>query len=250
MRTLSIAFVILFLSVLGLWQSSQAQGHLSANFRMGIPQGEMADNVSTIAYGGGANVLVPIGGNKSPILLGGEFQFSLYGRTTKQLQTPPLFGLSRRYRIATNNNFASVHGTIRLKPNFDNFLVEPYLDGLLGVNFFYTATTITDITNNNVNTDPNDPDNNNPGISNRTPEHNDNALSYGGAVGFLIGKGPIRLDLRCVYLLGGVASYVDRESVQIDPTANNGQGQVTFDKKTSRTDMIMPSIGICFMFGE
>ncbi|TAF33505.1 MAG: hypothetical protein EAZ57_10370 [Cytophagales bacterium] len=239
---LALLLMLAFSGSFGL----KAQGHFTIGPRMGIPSGEFAQNVDRTGFGIGASGLFPIGGNKSPLLIGGEAQYMLYGRNTI-VRENTFFGLTQRYRIATNNNFASLNAVARLKPNLDRYLVEPYIDGIIGINFFYTNTVITDITNQNNNNNNDDDNVNN---SNTTREKSDNTLCYGGAVGMLIGRGPVRLDLRCIYMLGGTATYVDAKSVRIDPDANGGQGEVYFSTVTSRTDMFMPVIGVTFMFGQ
>ncbi len=247
--------IILFLSC---YLTAQAQFHFGISANMGIPANQFRDATTANAWGGSISAFFPFD-RKIPIFLGVDFGYMVYGINNNRqringtisvgnqvIQTIPL-----DYRITTTNNLLSGHLVLRIRLPLK--LIQPYFDGCVGFKNFYTRTTIADETNKNLY-------NNNPfynysnTYSNSVTNLSDVAFSYGGGGGFLIGSGPIRLDIRCIYLLGEQARFFDRSSTSnwsVNFSQNTNQFNSNVDinlAKRSRTDMFYAQIGMVISF--
>ena len=66
---------------------------------------------------------------------------------------------------------------------------------------------------------------------------------YGGGLAIDMTK-KVRLELKVMYMIGTKASYIDKESVKIDPIT----GDVSYNVIKSTTDMLIPSAGVSAFF--
>lgn len=131
-------------------------------------------------------------------------------------------------RIRSNNNRFQLLG--RFRPF--NGMIQPYGDGIIGVETYKTKTDIT--LNNSGYTE----------ASNSISQHFDMAYSYGWAVGLRIRIAPnIFIDGRFENLIGGPAQYVNQETIQVLDSEN-----ITFETNESRTDKYTYQIGIAIGF--
>ncbi|GEM_PF-4237355 len=206
---------------------------LGAGVQLGFPQGQFEEVSPNLRpWGLAFNALARLG--KTPIWLGGDLAFVGYGRQVEVISAWGGGRIIRKNRMVIGNVVA------RIQPNI-NFPIRPYVEGMVGAKYFRTATEVEA-----ANSWRNNNNNNNNNNSFTAPNHQDIALSYGGAGGLNIMFGNnFGLDLKVIYLLGGTATYVKPEdiSVGLDPA------QTIINKTTrSSTDLIAGQIGIVISF--
>jgi hypothetical protein len=202
-----------------------AQYRIGLSGQLPIPMQEFAQVNPRIAYGIGGYALLRIGAD-APLYVGIDINYSLYGSSTTDLGR---VDFTTRAERVINNNILMGHLMLRLQIGEEGS-VQGYLDVLGGGKYLYTRSKINVIdinTGNVVNT------------TNTRTEFWDMAWSYGGAAGINIRLGEnILLDVRCLYLAGTTANYVRQ-------VTRTGNGYV-YDEGQSRTDMLVPQVGIVF----
>ncbi len=229
-RTIFIIAGILLTTAAARAQHLQA----SANFLLGQPQNEFQDNVENLGFGFGGNFGYHFGA--SPIMIGAEIQYMIYGSQTRDepfSETIP----DVTVEVETSNNILLFHTLMRLQSPQGR--VRPYIDGLLGLNYFFTETSVRD---EDVFGEP---------IASSTNQQ-DAAFSYGagGGVMFLVHRSEkprfklseILIDFRVRYLFGGEATYLKEGSITVE------NGQVAIDALRSRTDLLTYQLGVAFAF--
>ncbi len=209
-------------------QSSAYQGGVS--LMLGKPQGDFGDNVNT---GFGINGNIGININQSPLMLGLELGYLIYGDETRtvplSLTIPDV-----KVDVETSNNILLAHLLLRLqKPNGK---IRPYADGLFGFNYLFTETKVED--RNNIDYD-ND-------VASST-NFDDFALSYGGGVGLMLQvhedkENTIFIDVRARYLFGAEAEYLKQGSIDRD------NGKITIKPTKSHTSLFLINLGVVFTF--
>ncbi len=231
-RKAIFSFLIVSGAALGLVRSSDAQVRPQGtlDFILGIPQGEFSEYVDNVGFG--VNAFGGIGIGRSPIVIGAEAGFLVYGyenRNEPFSSTIP----DVTVRVQTSNNIFLGHFLLRLQPQVGR--VQPYLDGLFGFKYLFTQTSI---------------ENERGGESiAASTNFDDFALSYGAGGGLKIQlyDGPIgkeqkwarmSMNLGIRYLFGGEAEYLQKGSIR------RANGDVTYDVDRSQTDLLMPQLGI------
>lgn len=144
-------------------------------------------------------------------MLGVELGFMVYGSETRRepfsSTIPNVF-----VDVTTRNNFFLAHLLVRLQPHTG--AVRPYLQGMVGLNYLYTRTSIENT--GNVGEE----------IAS-SEDAIDNAFSYGGGVGGMIrvwsrddedtgGLEEVLIDLDARYVLGQEARYLKEGSIRIE----------------------------------
>jgi len=213
--------------------AAQVQPRVVPSFSLGIPIGDFANNVGNIGFG--FDLSGGVGLPPAPIMLGVNAGFLIYGferRSEPFSSTIPDVLVD----VETTNNIAYGHLIFRIQPQTGP--VQPYIDALFGFKYLFTRTSIT-----NRRTDEE--------IAAST-NFDDFASSYGMGAGVDIqvysGSGErgrpysIFVHLGARYLLGGHAEYLEKGSIRRE------EGNVFFDVKRSRTDLIMPQLGATFTF--
>jgi hypothetical protein len=257
---LSLALLILALNF------ASAQTHFGFSGQVGIPTNNFRENTKAVGGGFNINAYFPFS-PKVPIFLGLNFGYMLYGANQQRL----VDNLEVRagnividrilvdFNINTNNNL--INGLVSLRFKAPLQTIQPYLEGAVGFNYFYTRTKIIDNTGRFAVNNPNNTSNNNNVINART-QINSWVLSYGGGGGFMIKLSESTyLDLRVLYLIGGRADYYDRSQTQnwtLTFGGNNYNSQNPSDitaqgdgvPKSSTTDMFMGNIGITFQINR
>ncbi|WP_448520713.1 hypothetical protein [Rhodoflexus sp.] len=205
---------------------------------VGMPMGEFEKVAGDITpWGYGINAAFRVGRN-APFFAGFDFGYMGMGRNVDAFTS----FAGNTSRIVRRNRIITGHALLRLQPRIGG-PIRPYVDGMLGLKYFRTATEIEN--NNNNNWWGNNNNSNNRNIV-TVPNHEDVALSYGGGIGINIVLGEnVWLDLRTVYLPGTVASYVKRGDVYPDP---NDPARTIVIKSRSATDMLNHQIGLTFSF--
>jgi len=204
-----------------------------ADFLIGVPQKEFADNVDDTGYGASGQFAYFLG--DSPIAVGGEVGFLNYG-TLERFEpfSPDIPEVV--VRVSTTNNILLTHGFVRVQPRTGP--VRPYFDGLIGFKYLFTRTSIQD-------------DSYSGETFASSTNFDDFAFSYGIGGGMTIrvwegdpgrrGQAPAELSIHlgARYLWGAEARYLRKGSIRQAP-----DGGVIYDVFESKTDMLTPQIGI------
>lgn len=227
-----LAGLLVFVLGFGLAYAAQAQVYPQGDISIivGLPQGEFESTVDNA--GVGLNFFAGLGLGRTPIVIGLDGGFLVYGfeRRHEPFSTtiPDV-----TVRVETSNAIAMGHVLMRLQP--PSGAVQPYLDGLFGLKYFFTETTIKD---DNFFEDEE--------IASTT-NFDDAALSYGvgGGLDILLhrGRGPaVLINAGARYLFGGEAEYLQEGSIE------RRNGQVFFATDRSRTDLLLLQLGITLKF--
>ncbi len=212
--------------------------NVGVNLIAGSPQDEFDDNINNPGFGIGG--LFGYHPGASPLMVGAEFSFLIYGIENRQepfSTTIPDVTVD----VETSNYIFLGHLFARLQSN--QGFIRPYLEGLIGFHHLFTET---EISNEGVFEEP---------IAKST-NLNDTAFSYGtgGGVMILVHKSKKqserdRLDLdevlinfRLRYLFGGEADYLKKGSI------GRENGEVTYDINHSRTNLLTFQLGVAFIF--
>ena len=208
----------------------QAQEKIQAGgyFMIIVPRGEFSENITNKGYGGGGQFLIRVGA--SPFLMGGDFGIVVYGSQSRRepiSATIPNLAL----RVTTSNNIFLTHFVLRAQPR--SGAVRPYVDGLIGLKYLFTRTSVSDLDDGET-------------IASNT-DLGDTTFSYGvgGGLQIPLTKGResrIVLDTGVRYLRGGRADYLRRGSIIVD------NGSVFYDIFSSRTDVLSVQVGVMFRF--
>jgi hypothetical protein len=193
-----------------------------------VPRGEFSENVTNNGYGGGGQFLFRLAG--SPFLAGGDLGAVIYGSESRREPISSTIP-NLQVRVRTTNNIFLAHFVLRAQPRTGP--VRPYVDGLIGLKYLFTRTSISDLFDGET-------------IASNT-DLSDTTLSYGfgGGLQVPLTKGPearILLDTNVRYLRGGRAEYLRRGSIREE------NGQAVFDVLSSRTDVLAVQIGVVFRF--
>jgi opacity protein-like surface antigen len=215
---------------LGQTASVQAQElQLGIDFNTVIPRGEFKDNINNNGYGIGGQFAVRLW--NSPLLVGADLGFVTYGSEKRREALIPTIP-DVRVDVTTDNNIFLGHLLLRLQPREGR--VRPYADGLIGLKYLFTQTSINgDFEDNPIASDTN---------------FSDTTFSYGFGGGVQVGLNSERsrvhilLDGKVRYLRGSNAEYLKKGSI----TRENGA--VFFDVLSSRTDVITVQVGVTFRF--
>lgn len=213
---------------------------LGVAFMMGFPQSEFGDNVENNGYG--LNVDFNYQFPQSPVAIGLNGGFLIYGRETRRepfsLTIPDV-----TVEVTRSNNIVPIQLYLRIGPSSGPVL--PYMEGLVGLNYLFTETTIKD--EDGVDEDI---------ASSKNLE--DVSFGYGVGGGFMfrvyqkqkqqsrsndenkVSSVYIHLGFR--YMKGGEAEYLTKGSITID------NGNVNYDVRKSKTDMVLAQIGVTVAF--
>jgi hypothetical protein len=211
----------------------QAGGH----FLLGFPKGEFKKNVDGNGLGGDFSFAYRF--PRTPLSAGISFGFLVYGHESRVESLSPSIP-DLLVEVGTTNSILLCHMFLRLQP--ERGIVRPYLDGLAGLNYLTTDTSIDDL---------NDGDEGGHLSSNN---YNDLAFSYGVGGGAMVSvlrvvRGDrdhrifsMDLDVGVRYLKGGEAEYLKKGSIRRE------DGVVYYDVSSSRTDLLKAYIGLSFFF--
>lgn len=209
---------------------------------VGIPQGEFRDQSDHV--GGGINMMGGYRFANSPVMLGLEFGFMNFGTDSRE---EPISTTIPDLRVEVENIYNLVHGDLLLRLIAPPSTFRPYVDGLLGFNYFFTETVIRD------RDDFFDDDEK---LSDTNFE--DTALSYGFGAGTQIRlwqrrgevtktagdvePSSVYLNLRGRYMFGHEAEYLQKGSIRTD------NGQVAYDVSQSTTNLLHIKLGVVVNF--
>lgn len=189
-----------------------------------LPRSTFDEKMNGIGYGGKLEFLVNL--NQTPWYVGFSSSFNNFGREVLEFQDAEGFDLKWK----TNSQLWSSHFKVRFEPP-TNFVVQPYLNGQVGFNHFYTASKLVD------------PEVEEDRILERYVDDKAWGLSYGGSIGLLI---PLdkqwlyMLDLRCTYLRGSDSSFYTK----IDNVTVTEDTIEAFQLEEAPIDMMGLQIGV------
>ncbi|MFC1651177.1 hypothetical protein ACFL2X_06360 [Candidatus Latescibacterota bacterium] len=229
--------VLIFTALILLPQSGFTSDRFSAglNFDTFTPKGELKDNLNRNGYGiSGMGLVKP--NLQVPLKIGFELGYINYGTESRSEQfsstIPDVMVRVRRY----NNIFLS-HLVLRAQKDMGIF--SPYVDGLFGLTYLWTNTSVE-----GEDTSIQFASSNN---------SSDSALSYGFGGGIMcnVWSGTnqttddvkVYIDLKIRYLYGGEAEYLKKGAISIDDNNN-----VANDIIESETDMMLYKIGLAISF--
>ncbi|MEW5925236.1 MAG: outer membrane beta-barrel protein [Candidatus Zixiibacteriota bacterium] len=203
------------------------------NLLLGFPQGDFKDELNKTGVGIGGEILYSPG--KSIFGIGASLGFMVYGHEKSRVPFSPTVP-NVFVEVSTDNNIFQGHLMLRVQPK--NGPIRPYGEGLIGLNYLFTKTTIKD-------------EGDSEDIASST-DLDDAVFSYGAGGGVMVnlysgdptrGKlWKLMLDLRLRYLIGGEAEYLKEGSILVE------DGQVFYDISKSKTDMLLAQIGLTFEF--
>jgi len=204
------------------------------NLLLGFPQGDFKDEVDATGVGIAGEFLYSPG--NSIFGIGVSLAYMVYGHETRtepfSYTIPDVF-----VDVTTDNNIFMGHLLLRMQPKVGP--IRPYGEGLIGLNYLYTKTSISD--QGDIGED----------IASST-NFDDAVLSYGVGGGVMIqlysgdptggNLWRLMLDLRMRYLIGGEAEYLKEGSISYEGL------QVIYDVSESKTDLMTAQIGVTFEF--
>lgn len=234
MRPLYIALFFLVLSDGLSAQSRRRTPTMGFGAQVVQPLGQYGNLYEGYLVGFSGNFAAPL--HRSPFEVGGSFSWNSMGSQNEDVSA--FIG-----RDADGDDINSP-GTMRIRSNNYRYLaltrfrplvgrVQVYADALAGLESFVTKTDLQL---------------DNPGYSEvRDSEvnHRDLTFNYGWALGARVQLSPgLYLDARFEKLEGGLARYVDSNSIQVNHTNNT----LNFETRQSQTDKFTYQLGIAFQF--
>jgi hypothetical protein len=229
-----VALAVMALLAIPGYGQERFQANL--NFDLGFPQGGFKNNIDRTAIGGSGEFLYRL--PYSPFFVGASFSFMNYGCDTREEFFSPDIP-EVLVDVTTTNNIFNACFLFRYQPVYGP--VQPYVEGLLGLNHLYTETSIYD-----REYDEDDE------IAS-TVHIRDTVFSYGAGAGVMIhlasfshrgrGVGPgLYLDLGLRYLKGGRAEYMGEGDLE------HGHNSLGYTVRESTTDLVKANIGLTFTF--
>ncbi|MEO9004891.1 MAG: hypothetical protein ABI288_09150 [Ginsengibacter sp.] len=198
---------------------------LSPTLQLSVPQGEYKTTNSDLGFGLRLNALYRP--SEMPVKVGIDIGMQERGRAT-QYFSGYVYGSYDDFRVDATNNIVSLMFLIRFqsaKPQ----KIKPFLDVTGGWNVFFSTVEVERLTFYSSY---------NSSYSNSSKAHW--AVSYGGAGGLDISlnkRNEIGLELKVGYLIGTYTRYLTNPYI-------DGNGDASFEEKSSRTDMLIPQVGV------
>jgi len=219
--------------------SAQSLFQFGINGQLAFPQDEFKNNAADIGGGFGFDFIYDP--RSLPFGFGASLGFIFYGYESYR-EIVSTSAADFEADVSTTNSIFTGHLMFRFQPYRGK--IRPYIEGLIGLNYLTTDTTIDEIgwSDNGI----------------HTHNFDDAAFSYGGGIGILyrLVEKPfnpahprynqklwaILIDIKMRYILGGEAEYLNEGSIYRE------NGNLYYDVKMSRTDMLTFNIGITFNF--
>jgi hypothetical protein len=221
---------------LGVFPALAQNFDVGGDFLVGLPQNEFRDNIDEEGYGFSGHFGYFIG--HTPIMVGADIGYLNYGTETR---LEPFSGTIPDVivEVRTTNNILMLHGFARVQPQ--EGALRPYVEGLWGFKYLFTRTSIEEEVFNQP-------------IASYT-NFDDLASSWGLGAGIDIrlweawprpaggGIFDVSLNLSARYLWGSEAEYLKKGSIRQDP-----DGGVTYEVLRSKTEMLIPQVGLRIRF--
>jgi hypothetical protein len=220
---------------------STAQIYGGVSFSAAAPQNDFRQELGATAFGGSVNVLLHL--RDVPIAIGFEGTGMTYGRARRSVPFRHDIG-EVWLDVVTENNVAQGLAIIRVQP--DHGVIRPYAEVVGGVNYLFTDSSVRDAYYGDR-------------YASSTNFH-DTALTGGVGAGVMVqvatapsppsrrtrhrrkARNDIFIDARVRYLVGQEAEYLGRGDLY------SSSGRVYVSPRRSRTDMLVPQIGVTMRF--
>lgn len=241
----------------------------SFGFSLGLPQGDFKENTDATGFGVDLSLAFPFQ-KGTPIYLGLDFNYMVYGRNAENLDlfadivAPDGSRLARLdipLRVVNTNSLFGTHAFIRAIAPLE--MIQPYGEVLFGFRYISTSTKILDRSDERRwAKNPDDSD-----LISRETVLDDWILSYGFGGGFLIKVAPkFFIDLRVDYFKGQRAEYFDSEDTSLwevslsdvgsfsdpaDPAIDDIDGDnlaLGSEPRESTTDLLTIKFGVALKF--
>jgi hypothetical protein len=217
-------FICITFTLVSLCSSAQ-KFTLSPALQISVPQNEYKTANSEVGFGLRVNTLYRP--SEMPVKLGIELGMQEKGRAT-QYFSGYVYGYYDDFRVDATNNIVSLMALARFQSAKER-KIKPFLDVMGGWNVFFSTVQVERLTFYSSY---------NSSYSNSSKAHW--ALAYGGAGGLDISlnkRNEIGLELKLAYLTGSYTKYL------VNPYID-GNGNASFEEKSSRTDMLIPQAGV------
>lgn len=232
LKSLTLAILAVVISSAGVSAQYNFMGGL--HFNAGFPQGDFKEQLDRNAFGAGVQFFYSP--SRSPFAIGVELGVKNYGNESRREPFSTTIP-DVTVKVETSNNM--VDGFLIFRGQVPNGPIRPYVDGLVGFNYLFTETKISDASDGDE-------------VAKSTNQ-DDAVFAYGGGGGLMIqlyqggkeeGKKPfqILLDAGMRYVIGGEAQYLKEKSIRREG------GNVTYDLIESKTDMLRLHVGIVGRF--
>jgi hypothetical protein len=222
MRFLFASLLIVFAHTFSFAQKFSA----SVDAQLALPQGDYQVVSPDAGYGLRANVLYKPN-DFVPVKFGIELGIMEKARAT-QYFSGNYYGSYDDFKVSATSNIVSTMFVTRFQSTRHHWL-KPFIDLTAGWNVFFSTARIEDISYYSEYS---------PSYSNSSKAHW--AFTYGAAGGIDISlnrRDDLGLELKASYLVGSFTNYLT--DPQID-----GNGTVSFQQNNSRTNMLIPQVGI------
>ena len=209
-----------------------AQGRgptIGGNLQLTVPKNNFAANYAGLPMGVGLQIALPMG-NNSPLEIGADLAWSTMGSDGEQVTFEDGINNLLAGDLSLSSKVRSYHGFMRFSPF--NGPARAYVDAYAGVRNFRTTNEFIYKDIEGFNHERIDV------ISNNT------SFSYGWGGGLMLSLNrAIMLDVGFQKLTGGNATYIDKNSIIINP-----DGSTSYDMISSETDALVPRVGITIGF--
>lgn len=225
---------VFLIFVTSLWVVNlQAQEmQFSLDLQLGAPQKEYKTQLGDrLGFGVGGMFGVRLA--DSPVMIGVDMGFMNFGIETRD---EPLSTTIPDIRVEVENSYNLFHGDLLLRLIAPQTTVRPYLDGLVGFNYFYTETVLRE--RGGFVDEP---------ALLRDTNFRDTSLSYGFGAGiqfkvYNVDGNSVYVHLNSRYMFGREAEYLREGSIIRE------NGNVTFDVVQSTTDLLYFKLGVTVGF--
>ena len=232
LKGLTLAILAIIISSASVSAQTNFMGGL--HFNAGFPQGDFKEQLDRNAFGAGAQFFYSP--SRSPFAIGVELGVKNYGNESRREPFSTTIP-DVTVKVETSNNM--VDGFLIFRGQVPNGPIRPYVDGLVGFNYLFTETKISDASDGDQ-------------VAKSTNQ-DDAVFAYGAGGGLMVqiydggkeeGKKPfqILLDAGMRYVIGGEAQYLKEGSIRREG------GSVTYDLIESKTDMLRLHVGIVGRF--
>jgi hypothetical protein len=218
------SFICIIFTLVSLCSFAQ-KFTLSPTVQVSVPQGEYKTANSDAGFGLRVNALYRP--SEMPVKLGVDLGMQEKGRAT-QYFSGYVYGYYDDFRVDATNNIVSLMALARFQ-SAKKKKIKPFLDVTGGWNVFFSTVEVERLTFYSSY---------NSSYSNSSKAHW--ALAYGAAGGLDISlnkRNEIGLELKVAYLIGSYTKYL------VNPYID-GNGNASFEEKSSRTDMLIPQAGV------
>ncbi len=241
-RRISVLVVLIFLAIGHTNHAQSQEWQVGIDFDLAAPQGEFSDQLDKLGWG--LNIMGGYRFADTPFMLGLEFGFMNFGRDVRDA---PLSTTIPDLRVEVENSYNLVHGDLLLRLIPPPTTVRPYIEGLVGFNYFYTETVIRDRGSFSGEERL------------RDTNFEDTALSYGFGAGVQfrlyqdraterapdeVMPSGVYVTLASRYMFGREAEYLQEGSIDVVTRP----GEVLYDVSRSETDLLYFKLGLVITF--